>query len=112
MQIREQDQTRTKKAVLGRLRLFDLHDQVRAGPDIRSAGDDFRSRVLVFHVRDRTAFSRAGLDQDVMPGLMQRDNAAGNQADPGLVILHLLRNADDHSEPLGTRRGLRVPLGT
>ena len=113
VQIGEQDQARAEVAVLGRLRLLDLDDQVGLAPDLGRAGDDCRAGLHVFPVGDGAAFPGVGLDQHLVSRLAQRRDAAGDQPHAGLVIFDFLGNADDHGCPsdcqISTTGGWWVP---
>ncbi len=111
MQVGEEDQIRTKESVLGGLRLLDLYDQVRIGPDVGRQRQNGRSRRCIFGVRQGTPFTCAGFHQDAMAGFDQPGDGARDQTYAGFMVLDFLRNTDDHFFPLCQRDAGGVSAG-
>ena len=81
---------------LGGLRLLDLDDQVRAGPDLRGRVNDGGAGGSILRVDDAAALPRAGFDQDLVARTGQFLGADRQHGHPVFIGLDLPGNPDNH----------------
>src|SRR5688572_20209329 len=97
MQVGEQDLALSEPAVLLGYRLLDLHDHVRARPDLLGGGDDLGAGPHVPLLRDAGAGPGALFNQDLLSRAHELVDALGRRGDPVLVVLDLFGDPDDHA---------------
>ena len=102
MQVGEEDLALSQQTTFGQLRLLDLHDHVGALEHAGGIGDDRRSGGGVPLVVQPDLHSGAGLHHHAVSMVNQFTDRPRRQAHPVLVVLDLLRNANQH-------RNLRPP---
>ena len=86
-------------ADLGITRLLDAEDDVRLGVEL-DRRHDRRAGLRVRLIRDLRARARAGLDEDLEPGLGELAERFGYQGDAPLAGRSLLGDADLHGHHL------------
>jgi len=96
MQIGEQHLSFAQGRDLAGLRLLHLHDHVRRREDFVGRGCDARAGGAIGLVGEADAVAGARLDHDLLAVMDQFPNRARHQADPVLVRLDLLGDADPH----------------
>lgn len=100
MQVGEEDLAAAQAAVLLRLGLLDLEDQLGALPELVRVLDELRAGVEVDLVRDAGADAGPRLDQDLVAAADQLQHAALGQGHAELVVLHLSGDSDQHAANL------------
>jgi hypothetical protein len=96
MQVGEEQLALAQQLVLARLRFLDLHDHLGLFEDRLRRARDLRANGAVGVVVESDAGPGAGLHQHLMTMVDQLPRGAGRQADAVLMILDLLRHADEH----------------
>ena len=99
MQVREQHQPLAKKYILLLHRLFDLDNQVGVAPHVVGRAHNLRARVLILVVGEGRKLSGARLHQHLMSGFAQGFHAGRGNPHAAFVVLHFLRNTNDHASP-------------
>ena len=79
-----------------RLRLLDLHDHVRVGPDIRGAVDHLGAGLDVLVIGEPGADPAVGLDEHLMPVPDQHLDADWAHPDAVFIRFHFFGDANDH----------------
>jgi hypothetical protein len=101
VQVGEEDQALAEAVVLGRDGFLDLHDHVRAGPDVVGFVDDFGAGDGVFLVGDARAQACAALHQNGVAVGAELVDTGGRDGYAEFVVLDFFGDTDDH-------RGLQV----
>ncbi len=96
MQVGEQDLVGFEAAILDRLRLLHLHDELGFVEDRLGIGNDASACLLVHGVIGKDADACAGLDDDLVALSRQLTNGAGHEADTKLIVLNFSRHTDAH----------------
>ena len=96
MQIGEKDLVRLEPAILDRLWLLDLDDQLGLGEHLFRRGKDARACLLVGRVVGEDSGACAGLHHDLVPARHELANGARHEPYAELIALDLCRNADAH----------------
>ena len=100
MQVGEEDLAAAQAAVLLRLRLLDLENQLGALPELVRVLDELRAGVEVVLVRGAGADAGPRLHEDLVARAHQLLDPARRQGDTELVVLHFGGHGDQHAANL------------
>ena len=95
VQVGKEGLPRTKARDFGELRLLDLDDQVDVGKDLVGRAQGGSGGDIGFVVA-ADAVPRAPFDPDAMTALGQLGHSLRGEANAVFVVLHFLRNANEH----------------
>ena len=100
MQVGEEDLAAAQAAVLLRLRLLDLEDQLGALPELVDVVDQLGAGVAVVLVRGAGADAGPRLHEDLVARAHQLLDPTLRQGDAELVVLHFSGHGDQHAANL------------
>src|SRR5947208_1214532 len=96
MKVRKENLARSQEIVFGRLRLFDLYDQVRLFEHRRMVRYQGYSSLAVIGIGIACAGSRVALDEDLMAALDQLIGRRRQKRDAIFLAFDFFRDTDDH----------------
>ena len=97
VEIGEERQTGPEERVFGRLGLFDLDDEVGAGPDFGSCREYCGAGTRIFVVGEGAAFAGVSFDENFVARFAEGSHAAGDKSNACFVIFDFFGNAYDHA---------------